>query len=681
MSAASDDDYAPVVGLPTDRSSDDDYAVRPASEEEPEDAPARRRPRALRPVQTSGVVWAWAISPIRPGPARDGVQQMAIGLTEFVWDLRLPTAPRVAEDFGRLVWTAQRFWQLQDPVLLPTAFNARHAQVGVQVTSRVLACPEDMGVAVERAMQSEGLLVDKLGTWVCSDSESEALLQLAADGVATPLLDLAVQRRKPKRKLFGVTDVPAAGRRTIERWRAHVTECIHVADPQDPVVALPNSLFYVPPKDVAESDQTVIHRRGIQDTDPVKLVRALSVTQWLRSPQWFTEAVDDAEEYMLYEAGVEPAPGTRGEEARGRDPRRTSIYDAKSRADLVCMSLTRRQFHEWRRTNAVRSINIYSDASPVVGIELQGMIIDVNLHDGSMERITLPGSTLAFGFTDTLSKGVALLWAIWLVAGPSADDVRWFCSLVSSLTTDGGVELHLLEVPDIVDAMTAWIAGAALADVRPLVRQGRRVFRKAMRLAGWSHQKGNLMKKSAGRFSKWPRFLGNMRVLCKTFRNKTYRLHIRRHAKDLLPSPTSLKSFTAGFAKWRYETVPVTLTQLVELRTLCERLDPKLFKDPQDKEEMKRFFEACRDAEFWRWAAASNKEVFLPLEESRRWGMICECPDHVAERQRTHGKKFIACSRIIIIIISRSILLIAHSNRSNPENLNLFLPTFFPLLV
>ena len=74
------------------------------------------------------------------------------------------------------------------------------------------------------------------------------------------------------------------------------------------------------------------------------------------------------------------------------------------------------------------------------------MIIDVNLHDGRMHRMILPGGTLAYGHQDTLSKGVALVWAIWLVAGPKADDVQRVCDLVSCLTTDGGVELHLLEI-------------------------------------------------------------------------------------------------------------------------------------------------------------------------------------------------------------------------------------------
>ena len=284
----------------------------------------------------------------------------------------------------------------------------------------------------------------------------------------------------------------------------------------------------------------------------------------------------------------------REQEARDNDPKKTILYDSLARADLVCLSLTRRQTHEWRRTSAVRSINVYSDASPVVGEELQGMIVDINLYNGETTRLILPGSTLAYGHADTISKGVALVWALWLVAGPSADDVRWFCSLVRSLTTDGGVELHLLEIPDMIDAVIERIGGRPIDELRPFVHQDRRMFPKAMRLLGWSHQKGNIIKKVAGQFRKWPKFLGHMRVCCKTLRNETYRTHIRRNARELLPTPNSLRYFTAGFAKWRYETVPVVLTQLGENRSICERLLQIFFENLKIRRKSMRFSRRAR---------------------------------------------------------------------------------------
>ena len=41
------------------------------------------------------------------------------------------------------------------------------------------------------------------------------------------------------------------------------------------------------------------------------------------------------------------------------------------------------------------------------------MITDVSFHDGTMQRIALPGNTLAYGHADTISKG----WPFFGVSG------------------------------------------------------------------------------------------------------------------------------------------------------------------------------------------------------------------------------------------------------------------------
>ena len=69
------------------------------------------------------------------------------------------------------------------------------------------------------------------------------------------------------------------------------------------------------------------------------------------------------------------------------DPARRPMDRALGRADVVAMNLQRRIFKKWRQEDFVKSINVYSDASPVVGAELQGTIIDVNLKDGTTVRV------------------------------------------------------------------------------------------------------------------------------------------------------------------------------------------------------------------------------------------------------------------------------------------------------
>jgi len=362
----------------------------------------------------------------------------------------------------------------------------------------------------------------------------------------------------------------------------------------------------------------------------------------------FVVALDDTHEYLFQD---EPEVGPRGN--KDKDVSRTTIRRALAQADLVSMSLTRRMFKTWRAQGVVKAITVYSDASPVVGVELQGMLVDIvfrageGFRDGDVIRLILPGSTLAYGHTDTISKGMALLWGIWLIAGPTTDDITWFCYNVRSFTTDFGVEMHLLDIPDVAEAMVAWAGGRPLHQVRILVKPDSRLFRRALRIAGWSHTMGGVMKGAAENMPEWPSFLTNMRSLCKFYKNSTYRSHIRRKLELREDVNKSLLSFTAGFAKWRYETVYEVLRQLLGVREVSEMPLPReLVARAQDQEDLSKVMAACRDRPFWRWASASFNKVFKDLERLRRWGMVCECPAHREERRASGGKKFIKCPRI-----------------------------------
>ena len=86
--------------------------------------------------------------------------------------------------------------------------------------------------------------------------------------------------------------------------------------------------------------------------------------------------------------------------------------------------------------------------------------------------------------------------------------------------------MHLLEMPDVLDAFVAWASGRPLNRLRPLVLQDQRLFNRALRMAGWSHTLGGVIKEVANSMDSWPYFLQQMRALCWSFRNKTYRNHI-----------------------------------------------------------------------------------------------------------------------------------------------------------
>ena len=112
---------------------------------------------------------------------------------------------------------------------------------------------------------------------------------------------------------------------------------------------------------------------------------------------------------------------------KSADPGLTVMKDAFSRLDLVAMLVSQREFEALMKDDALEAVNLYSDASPVVGAELQGMIMDVHKADGEIEQVTLPGSLLQYGNTGWISKAIALLWSIHVIVGR----ICRFCNMFS----------------------------------------------------------------------------------------------------------------------------------------------------------------------------------------------------------------------------------------------------------
>jgi hypothetical protein len=205
--------------------------------------------------------------------------------------------------------------------------------------------------------------------------------------------------------------------------------------------------------------------------------------------------------------------GTERPEPEKDDPSRSNLDRGASRLDLVDMLLLRRRFAADRSIDRVQSIHLYSDASPVTGEELQGMIMDVFYRGGEHERIVLPGVTLAYGSFNAIVKATAILWAAWLIAGPEESGVRYFMGKVFSLVTDHGTEIKMITVPDIISAFMRWNEGWELPRCAPLVVFTERLFNNAIRISGWCHAWGNLMQEVAHVCPCWPRILDQLRTM------------------------------------------------------------------------------------------------------------------------------------------------------------------------
>jgi len=372
--------------------------------------------------------------------------------------------------------------------------------------------------------------------------------------------------------------------------------------------------------------------------DAMKLLNGISICTKLRSITEFSNVLQDVDIYNS-NCAVDPPP----RDASG-DPTRADLLRAYSRSDIVGMLIERRVWAEEIANDDVASIHCQSDGSPVVGAELQGMVAEiVHRSPKSVRRLTLPGSTLHYGHMDATNKAIAFLWALWLVVGPSQEMVQAFLDRVHSFTTDFGVEIGIVRTPDVLSAFFAWIRGRPLEACRTLVRHTHRLFHRSLRIVGWNHTCSGIAKGVAHVAPSWPDILDKVSALCQFMRNETWRLHLAKAAAGRVAgAKEKLQHFTANLTKWRYATIWWCFSQLVPLQQICQVVvREEIFAECQDRVLLQRAVNASRDVWFWKFAVASFKFLWEPLEACRRWGMICDC----CGKLRAEGAKHVACPR------------------------------------
>ena len=191
---------------------------------------------------------------------------------------------------------------------------------------------------------------------------------------------------------------------------------------------------------------------------PIRCLSALEVAQYLKSSKCFSKVVDASHRYDHGKKRPTPEQADLG---------RNTLDRAQSRLDLVDALILRRRWNADRIFDRVESIHVYSDSSPVTGEELQGMLMDVFYVDGEHQRAIVPGCTLAYGCFNAVSKAMALVWAAWLVAGPSEEGLQYVFSKVATVITDHGTEIHMLEVPNTIRAFIRWNQGLSLERCAP----------------------------------------------------------------------------------------------------------------------------------------------------------------------------------------------------------------------
>jgi hypothetical protein len=247
------------------------------------------------------------------------------------------------------------------------------------------------------------------------------------------------------------------------------------------------------PSGVAENPQS--GRKSAKNADQhdaVEFLRWLRFSRHLHAQEAILEAADDG-----LDASVADIDSLKSQidAARTRVPKKSSLKQGRCHLDATTMLLRRRWFNELitERPNDVLAFFLYTDGSPVSGTELQGMLLDYISRSKEVMTLVLPGVALAYGAYGVLSKAFALLWALFLVIGPWAFGITFVLDRIRGTTTDMGNELGLPDVPNLVAGFLKHITGVSLAEIRGTIDLSTRLFKRCLRLDGWSHRFGNLM--------------------------------------------------------------------------------------------------------------------------------------------------------------------------------------------
>ena len=150
--------------------------------------------------------------------------------------------------------------------------------------------------------------------------------------------------------------------------------------------------------------------------------------------------------------------------------------------------------------------------------------------------------------------------------------------------------------------------GGKLSDM-PRVLRTTRLLPYCLKIGGWSHTCGNIMRDVVTTTQRWPVYLTWLRALCRFLKKRHYRRHFKRWILQIhgVDPGTDLDHFSADFAKWRFETVHTVLFAIVKIRQFLNYWTPHAWNNMQDHETFNEVKEALEDDIFYRGARGRSR--------------------------------------------------------------------------
>jgi len=312
-------------------------------------------------------------------------------------------------------------------------------------------------------------------------------------------------------------------------------------------------------------------------------------------------------------------------------PSRTLILEGMVRLDIAAMCMERVLNNVVRDSGVRRFISV--DASPQFGVECFCGVESFMVDDRQcLTQQLLPLVTLGVGKLSLLDKIMAFLWTVFLIAGPTAEGVRKYCSEVYSVTTDFGVESLMCDFADVVaqfmQGHTHIGAGLGLAKEA--------LFPSALRIPGMNHIIDNVLSDCLSACKFFPSWLRQLKKVMQFLHVSSNRDVLKERAKQVMPHSVALmEHWSENFAKWRWGTLVLCLAALLKTEeVLRASYMPEDFPNPKtEREDRKEAGDAIRCPRFWRFCQFIYK-VTKPTESLRSWCTGCSCH----EEQLREGK-------------------------------------------
>ena len=175
---------------------------------------------------------------------------------------------------------------------------------------------------------------------------------------------------------------------------------------------------------------------------------------------------------------------------------------ARPKVDAVACSLFRKVWS--RLVPDTIDVFLYLDSSPQIrGEELFALSVELRDPAGNFpwERRLAPLVALQKDYFDAVGKGLALVWILWLLVGPAAEQLIRFCDRVRCVVTDMGTERKIARLPCLIADFYE-----IMLEVKVHVPCRLYLFPIAVSSPGWMHGWDVVMQRGLSSLSFFPVF-------------------------------------------------------------------------------------------------------------------------------------------------------------------------------